>query len=65
MDVIGFLNVLLGSSTVQVEDAHAHVQKPVSVVKIANVLEEYTTEEQRSVVCVFFVGRRTQYKGYS
>jgi hypothetical protein len=29
---------------------HAHVQRLVSVVKMATVLEEYTTEEQRSVV---------------
>jgi hypothetical protein len=36
--------------TAQVADAHAHVQRLVSVVKVATVLEEYTTEEQRSVV---------------
>jgi hypothetical protein len=29
---------------------HAHVQSLVSVVKMATVPEEYTTEEQRSVV---------------
>jgi hypothetical protein len=36
--------------TVFVADAHTHVQTLVSVVKIATVLEEYTTKEQRSVV---------------
>jgi hypothetical protein len=30
--------------------ADAHVQMLLSVVKMATVLEEYTTEEQRSVV---------------
>jgi transposase len=29
---------------------HAHVQRLVSAVKMATVLEEYTTEDQRSVV---------------
>jgi hypothetical protein len=37
--------------TVFVADAHAHVQRLVSVVKMATVLEKYTTEEQRSIVC--------------
>jgi hypothetical protein len=36
----------------------------VLVVKIATVFEEYTTEEQRSVVR-FSVNKRTQFKGYS
>jgi hypothetical protein len=31
-------------------DEYAHVQRPVSVVKMATVLEECNTEEQRSVV---------------
>jgi hypothetical protein len=31
-------------------DAHAHVQRLVLLVKVTTVLEEYTTEEQRSVV---------------
>jgi hypothetical protein len=35
---------------VYVADAHAQVQRFVSVVKMATVLEEYTTEEQRPVV---------------
>jgi hypothetical protein len=46
MDVIGFLCVSLGSSTVQLRDsldadAHAHVQRLVSVVKMATVLVYY------------------------
>jgi hypothetical protein len=49
--------------TVYVADAYAHVQRLVSVVKMATVLE-YITEEQRPVVS-FFVGKRTQCKGYS
>jgi hypothetical protein len=36
--------------TVSVADAHAHVQRLVSVVKMATVLEECTNEEQSSVV---------------
>jgi hypothetical protein len=36
--------------TVKVADAHAYVQKLVSVVKMATVLEECATDEQRSVV---------------
>jgi hypothetical protein len=36
--------------TVFVEDAHAHVQRLVSVVNMATVLETCTTEEQRSIV---------------
>jgi hypothetical protein len=50
--------------TVEVADVHAHVQRLVSVVKMATVLEKCATEEQRSVVR-FFVGERIQYKGYS
>jgi hypothetical protein len=34
---------------VQVADAHAQVQRLVSAVKMATVLEEYTTGEQNSV----------------
>jgi hypothetical protein len=41
--------------TVYVADAHAHVQTLVSVVKMATVLEEYTTEEQRSLVSFLWV----------
>jgi hypothetical protein len=50
--------------TAYVADVHARVQRLVSIVKMATVLEDCTTEEQRSVVC-FFVGERTQCKGYS
>jgi hypothetical protein len=41
---------------VLVVNAHAHVQRLVSVVKMTTMLEEYTTEEQRSVVG--FCGRK-------
>jgi hypothetical protein len=51
--------------TVYVADAHAHVLRLVSVVKMATVLEEYTMEEQRSAVLFLCVGKRTQCKGYS
>jgi hypothetical protein len=44
MDVIGFLCVSLGSRRA------SHVQRLVSVVKMATVHEEHTTEEQRWVV---------------
>jgi hypothetical protein len=47
-----------------VADKHAHAQKLVTAVKMATMLEVYTTEEQLSVVC-FFVGKTTQCKGYS
>jgi hypothetical protein len=36
--------------TVYVAEAHAHVQRLISVIKMATVLEDFTTEEQRSVV---------------
>jgi hypothetical protein len=55
MDVIGFLFVSLSSSIVWLHDslgsryACASLQL-VSVVKMATVLKEYITEEQRSVV---------------
>jgi hypothetical protein len=59
MDVIGFLCLLLCSSTVQlydslVADAHEHVQRLVSVVKMTTALEECNTEEQRSVVLLLW-----------
>jgi hypothetical protein len=67
--VIGFLCASLSSSTVQHHDSvctdvHAHVQGLVSVVKMVTVLEGGTIEEQHSAVS-FFVGKRTQCKGYS
>jgi hypothetical protein len=43
---------------------HAHIQSLVSVVKMVTMLEEYTSEEQGSVVR-FLMGKRTQCKGYS
>jgi hypothetical protein len=42
--------------TIWVADEHAHVQRLVSLVKMATVLEEYTTEEERSVV--LFCGQK-------
>jgi hypothetical protein len=39
--------------TVKVADAHAHVQRLVSVVEMATVLEECTAEEQRTVVLFY------------
>jgi hypothetical protein len=48
--------------TVKVADAHAHVKKLVSIVKMATVVEEYTTENLRSFVRSFFVDKRTQRK---
>jgi hypothetical protein len=36
--------------TVYVADAHAHVQRLISVVKMATMLEKYTTEKQSSVL---------------
>jgi hypothetical protein len=70
LDVIGFLCVSLGSSTVQFHDslgadAHVHVHRLVSVVKIVTMHAECTTKEQHSLVLFFFVGKRTQCKGYS
>jgi hypothetical protein len=48
---------------VQVADTHAHVQRLVSIVKMATVLEECITEEQRPLMR-FSLGKRTQCKGY-
>jgi hypothetical protein len=46
--------------------SHAHVQRLVSAVKMAVVLEGCTTEAKRSFVrFFFFVGKVTQCKGYS
>jgi hypothetical protein len=55
MDIIGFLCVSLGSSTVQLHDSLGSrracaFHRLVSVVKMATVLEEYIVEEQRPVV---------------
>jgi hypothetical protein len=54
---MGSLCVSLGSSTVQVADANAHVQWLVSVVKMVNMLEGCITEEQRSVVHFFLCAK--------
>jgi hypothetical protein len=43
--------------TVQAADAHAHVQRLVSVVKMATVFEEYNTEEQRFVAQILWAKR--------
>jgi hypothetical protein len=51
--------------TAYIADTHAGVQRLLSVVKMVTVLEEYYTEEQRYVMCFFFVGKRTQCKGFS
>jgi hypothetical protein len=62
MDVIGFLYVSLGSSTVQlhavqVADAHVQVQRLVSVVKWRPCLR--TVLPKRSVlVCILFCGQK-------
>jgi hypothetical protein len=50
MDIIGFLCASIGSSTVCVVDAYTHIRGLVSVVKMATMLEECTTEEQSQVV---------------
>jgi hypothetical protein len=55
MEVIGFLCVPLGSSTIQLHKSLGsrrayNVQKLVSVVKMATVLQQCSTEEQRSVM---------------
>jgi hypothetical protein len=49
--------------TVQVADVHGHVQRLISVVKLATMLEECATEEQR-YLCVF-CQQKDQRKGYS
>jgi hypothetical protein len=48
-----------------VAEAHAHVQRLNSIVKMATVLEECINEEQRSVMRSFCVGEMTRRKGYS
>jgi hypothetical protein len=55
MDAVGFLCKSLVSSTFQIHDRlgsrrHARVQRLVSVVRMATVLEECITEEQCSFV---------------
>jgi hypothetical protein len=43
---------------VSVADAHAHVQRLVSVLKMATVLVECTKEGQRSVVRILLCGQK-------
>jgi hypothetical protein len=40
--------------SVYVADAHAHVQRLISVVKMATMLQDFTTEEQLSVLCILW-----------
>jgi hypothetical protein len=42
--------------TVWIEDMHVHIQWLVSVVEMVTVLEEYTTEEQSMVHCLWAIG---------
>jgi hypothetical protein len=49
--------------TVKVEEAHTHVQRLISVVKMATVIEVRSTEEKHSVVRLFVV-TRTEHKKY-
>jgi hypothetical protein len=52
---MGFIYVLLGSSTVQLRDSHdSRRSRACSVVGMATVLEKYATEGQRFVVFYFF-----------
>jgi hypothetical protein len=46
-----------------VTDAHAHVQRLASVVKLATVLGKCTSEEQRSAVRFF--GQKDSMQSYS
>jgi hypothetical protein len=48
MEVIYFLRVSLSGNTVQLHDSLG--QRLVSIVKMAAVIEEHNTQEQRSVV---------------
>jgi hypothetical protein len=48
MNITDFIYVSLGNSTGQLQVADAHVQRLVSVVKRATMLEEYITKEKRS-----------------
>jgi hypothetical protein len=53
MDVIGsfiYIYISLGSSTGHLHNAHAHVQRLVSVIKMATVRKVGTAEDQRSFV---------------
>jgi hypothetical protein len=69
MDVIVFLCVSLGSSTVQLHDSLGNrractCSEAGFSAKIATLFEEYPTKAPRSIVR-FFMDKRTQCKGYS
>jgi hypothetical protein len=49
--------------TVKVVDAHAHVERLISVAKMATVLEECHTEEQHCVVRFFLSAQGLSAKG--
>jgi hypothetical protein len=64
MTVIGSLYVSLGSSIVQLNNAHAYIQRLGLIIKMATVLK-YTIEEQLFFFFgEFFVDKRTQCKSY-
>jgi hypothetical protein len=50
--------------TVSVGDAHAYVQRQVSALKMATVLEECLTKEQSSIVCFLLWAKGLKCKGY-
>jgi hypothetical protein len=55
MDVMGFLCVSLGGSTVQLHDSPGSRHTwACLVVKMLTMLEKCTTKEQGSVVCSFW-----------
>jgi hypothetical protein len=67
MDVIGFIRVSLGSSTVQI---HGHLGNGRASTcleagfssQVSDVLEECTVKEQPSVVCFFLGGEAKGHK---
>jgi hypothetical protein len=66
MDIIGFLYHWVAAQSIflVVEIAGAHVQRLVSVVRMATVLEECNTEDQRSVMR-FLLRKSTECRGCS
>jgi hypothetical protein len=42
--------------TVLVADMHAYVQRPISIARLATMLEEFTTEEQRCLCSLWAKG---------
>jgi hypothetical protein len=71
INVISFLCILVGSSTVVLQDSLRSRQRMrmfrgwFLLDKMATVRKECNAEEQRSVVLLSFLGKRTQCKGYS